>query len=95
MLVSCSPTPCQAAIVHQTSPRVIQQTLVSPHTIGCSDSSVSGSKFTAVSRSLPRATLEEIQDASLILHIVDISHPNADGQSGAVMKVRGCDPLCC
>ncbi|MEW5316898.1 MAG: hypothetical protein WDW38_008239 [Sanguina aurantia] len=35
-----------------------------------------------------RATLEEIQDASLILHIVDISHPNADGQSGAVMKVR-------
>ncbi|MEW5300328.1 MAG: hypothetical protein WDW36_003265 [Sanguina aurantia] len=34
-----------------------------------------------------RATLEEIQDASLILHIVDISHPNADGQSGAVMKV--------
>lgn len=27
-----------------------------------------------------RATLEEIQDASLLLHVVDVSHPNAPAQ---------------
>ena len=35
-----------------------------------------------------RATLEEIKDASLILHVVDVSHPNAAAQSAAVMRVR-------
>ncbi|PNW71706.1 hypothetical protein CHLRE_16g665650v5 [Chlamydomonas reinhardtii] len=34
-----------------------------------------------------RATLEEIQDASIILHVVDISHPNAAAQNEAVMQV--------
>ncbi len=34
-----------------------------------------------------RATLEEIQDAALILHVVDISHPHAQAQSEAVCKV--------
>lgn len=35
-----------------------------------------------------RATLEEIQEASLILHVVDASHPNWDKQMAAVHKVR-------
>ncbi|GAX76601.1 hypothetical protein CEUSTIGMA_g4047.t1 [Chlamydomonas eustigma] len=34
-----------------------------------------------------RATLEEIQDAQVILHVVDISHPHAQAQSEAVNKV--------
>lgn len=34
-----------------------------------------------------RATLEEIQDAGVILHVVDISHPNAAAQCRAVLKV--------
>ncbi|EFJ39892.1 hypothetical protein VOLCADRAFT_108445 [Volvox carteri f. nagariensis] len=34
-----------------------------------------------------RATLEEIRDASIILHVVDISHPNAAAQNAAVMQV--------
>ncbi|KAI7836581.1 hypothetical protein COHA_009542, partial [Chlorella ohadii] len=34
-----------------------------------------------------RATLEEIQDASLLLHVVDVSHPNAPAQIDAVNRV--------
>lgn len=34
-----------------------------------------------------RATLEEINEATLILHVVDVSHPNAAAQSAAVMQV--------
>jgi len=34
-----------------------------------------------------RATLEEIQDAAVIIHVVDISHPNAQAQSDAVSRV--------
>ena len=34
-----------------------------------------------------RATLEEITDASLLLHVVDVSHPNAPAQTQAVMQV--------
>ncbi|KAK9810057.1 hypothetical protein WJX72_004066 [[Myrmecia] bisecta] len=34
-----------------------------------------------------RATLEEISDASLLLHVVDVSHPNAAAQTQAVIKV--------
>lgn len=34
-----------------------------------------------------RATLEEITEASLLLHVVDVSHPNAAAQTQAVMKV--------
>jgi GTPase len=34
-----------------------------------------------------RATLEEINEADLLLHIVDISHPNADEQVAAVEEV--------
>ncbi|GIL88353.1 hypothetical protein Vretifemale_16327 [Volvox reticuliferus] len=34
-----------------------------------------------------RATLEEIRDASIILHVVDISHPSAAAQNAAVMAV--------
>jgi GTP-binding protein HflX len=33
-----------------------------------------------------RATLEEIAEADLLLHVVDISHPNALGQAQAVME---------
>ena len=33
-----------------------------------------------------RATLEEINEATLILHVVDVSHPNAAAQSAAVMQ---------
>ncbi len=39
-----------------------------------------------------RATLEEIQDASVILHLVDVSARNAAAQCDAVLKVRVC---CC
>ena len=35
-----------------------------------------------------RATLEEIREAALILHVVDISHPNAAAQSQSVIEVR-------
>ncbi len=34
-----------------------------------------------------RATLEEIKDASLLLHCVDVSHPNAAAQIEAVNSV--------
>ncbi|GMH41293.1 hypothetical protein BSKO_09203 [Bryopsis sp. KO-2023] len=34
-----------------------------------------------------RATLEEMQDASLILHVVDVSHANAAAQADAVIQV--------
>ncbi|MGB0389258.1 MAG: GTPase HflX [Ardenticatenaceae bacterium] len=34
-----------------------------------------------------RATLEEIESADLLLHVVDISHPMADGQMNAVEEV--------
>ncbi|KAG2488119.1 hypothetical protein HYH03_013267 [Edaphochlamys debaryana] len=34
-----------------------------------------------------RATLEEIRDASMLLHVVDISHPSAAAQSEAVLQV--------
>lgn len=36
-----------------------------------------------------RATLEEVQEASLILHVVDASHPNWASQMAAVHNVRG------
>ena len=34
-----------------------------------------------------RATLEEVQDADLLVHVVDITHPNAEEQSQTVDKV--------
>lgn len=34
-----------------------------------------------------RATLEEIQDADLLLHIVDLTHPNAEEQAATVDRV--------
>lgn len=34
-----------------------------------------------------RATLEEVVEASVLLHVVDVSHPNAAAQSDAVMQV--------
>ena len=34
-----------------------------------------------------RATLEEIESATLIVHVVDVSHPKAAAQSAAVDKV--------
>jgi GTP-binding protein HflX len=34
-----------------------------------------------------RATLEEITDADLLLHVVDITHPNAEQQAATVMEV--------
>lgn len=37
-----------------------------------------------------RATLEEIKEASVILHVVDISHENAAGQCEAVLQVWVC-----
>ncbi|XBH22539.1 GTPase HflX [Jonesiaceae bacterium BS-20] len=47
-------------------------------------------------RSLPhqlveafRSTLEEVGDADLILHVVDASHPDPDGQIAAVREVLG------
>jgi GTP-binding protein HflX len=33
-----------------------------------------------------RATLEEITDADLLLHVVDVTHPNAHAQSEAVFR---------
>ncbi len=33
-----------------------------------------------------RATLEEIKEANLILHVVDITHPNADALAGVVLQ---------
>lgn len=35
-----------------------------------------------------RATLEEITEATLLLHVVDVSHPNAAAQTQAVMQVH-------
>ena len=37
-----------------------------------------------------RATLEEIKEAALLVHVVDVSHPNAAAQTQAVMQVRSC-----
>src|SRR5829696_4441279 len=34
-----------------------------------------------------RATLEEVQDADILIHVVDITHPNAEEQSQTVDKV--------
>ena len=34
-----------------------------------------------------KCTLEEVQDADLVLHIRDISHPNSEDQKDTVMKV--------
>jgi len=34
-----------------------------------------------------RATLEEIQDSAVIVHVVDITHPNADAQSDEVDRI--------
>ena len=34
-----------------------------------------------------RATLEEIAEADLVLHIIDITHPNAEQQAATVLKV--------
>jgi GTP-binding protein HflX len=36
-----------------------------------------------------QATLEEIQEATVLLHVVDISHPNAQAQQDAVQAVLG------
>lgn len=33
-----------------------------------------------------RATLEEIAEAQMLVHVVDVSHPNAAAQSEAVMQ---------
>ena len=37
-----------------------------------------------------RATLEEIKEAALLVHVVDVSHPNAAAQTQAVMQVGSC-----
>jgi GTP-binding protein HflX len=34
-----------------------------------------------------RATLEEVQDADMLVHVVDLTHPNAEEQSATVDKV--------
>lgn len=34
-----------------------------------------------------RATLEEVNDANVLIHVVDVSHPNMDEQVGAVEEV--------
>ena len=39
-----------------------------------------------------RATLDDIKSASVILHVVDCSHPLAAAQSEAVMSVRRIAP---
>ncbi|HVF98849.1 MAG TPA: GTPase HflX [Chloroflexia bacterium] len=36
-----------------------------------------------------RATLEEIQDADVLLHVVDLTHPNAEEQAETVDRVLG------
>jgi GTP-binding protein HflX len=41
-----------------------------------------------------RATLEEITEASLLLHVVDVSHPNAAAQTQAVMQVVWMSETC-
>src|SRR5690606_39533872 len=35
-----------------------------------------------------RSTLEEVGDADLLLHVVDASHPDPEGQIAAVREVR-------
>lgn len=35
-----------------------------------------------------QATLEEIESSTLLMHIVDVSHPNASAQSASVLSVR-------
>ena len=42
-----------------------------------------------------RATLEEIQDASLLLHVVDVSHPNAPAQVRVFKRLFAWYDLCC
>lgn len=39
-----------------------------------------------------RSTLEHIESSSIILHVVDVSHPLAAAQSEAVCQVRHCPP---
>jgi GTP-binding protein HflX len=34
-----------------------------------------------------RATLEELQDAALLVHVADASHPELDGQVAAVAQI--------
>ena len=34
-----------------------------------------------------QATLEEIESSTLLMHIVDVSHPNAAAQSASVLSV--------
>ena len=34
-----------------------------------------------------QATLEEIESSTLLMHIVDVSHPNASAQSASVLSV--------
>ena len=34
-----------------------------------------------------QATLEEIQSSTLLMHVVDVSHPNAAAQSASVLSV--------
>ena len=41
-----------------------------------------------------RATLEEISDASLLLHVVDVSHSGAAAQAETVKNVRPHPPDC-
>ena len=36
-----------------------------------------------------QATLEEIQEATILLHVVDVSHPHAEAQQAAVESVLG------
>ncbi len=36
-----------------------------------------------------QATLEEVQEADLLLHVIDVSHPNAQAQQAAVEEVLG------
>ena len=41
-----------------------------------------------------RSTLEHIESSTIILHVVDVSHPLAAAQSEAVCQVRRCSPPC-
>ena len=44
-----------------------------------------------------QATLEEIESSTLLMHIVDVSHPNASAQSASVLSVRSFNVVltCC
>ncbi len=41
-----------------------------------------------------RSTLEHIESSTIILHVVDVSHPLAAAQSEAVCQVPGCPSPC-